>query len=293
MGKIKKVLKDRQRATVFPNNDDSSFKPPQEFVARIYILEDVLEKCSASSLDKDYFDLNSSHSCMYMSTSLRITLELETGCRAIVQTIKEEDARSRPSSMNIAISDRSEITPEVLENYLKLHSKHEPLLLNSDATILLDNGERCVVQMLPTDCHYATIDGKDVEDLVVIVSPTKWANSSNEEILKNRLEDNSKAAKISMRYIEDILKDCEIALDLSLGLRRLAVDFRYDRENVLICGDVGSGKTTICKMLIERYREPPCFVHAHVIDCRSLKGNIAIIISAQLVQLTAMYRGEF
>lgn len=76
------------------------------------------------------------------------------------------------------------------------------------------------------------------------------------------------------RFTEGILKDCKIALDLGLGLRR-AVDFRYDRENILICGNVGSGKTTFCKMLIERYREAPCFVHTHMIDCRSLKGNIA------------------
>lgn len=73
--------------------------------------------------------------------------------------------------------------------------------------------------------------------------------------------------------MEDILKDCEIALDLGLSLRRV-VNFRYDRENILICGDVGSGKTTICKKLLERYREAPYFVYTHVIECRLLKGNM-------------------
>lgn len=81
--------------------------------------------------------------------------------------------------------------------------------------------------------------------------------------------------KKNCRFIKGILEDCEITLDLSLGLRR-PVDFRYDRENILICGDLGSGKTTICKILIERYREAPCFAHTHMIDCKSLKGNTAM-----------------
>ncbi|KYM98485.1 Peroxisome biogenesis factor 1 [Cyphomyrmex costatus] len=271
--KIKKVPENRQYVNATSTDsikDDDPLKPPQELVARIYVLEDILDKCSAS-LDREYFDLNSIHSCMYVSASLRITLGLKAGSRVIVQMIEGDESRSRPSSVNVFPFNQS-VTPEVFENYVKLYSRHEPLLLNSGATILFDDDEQCVVRMSPADCDYATIDGKDAEDLVVFVSSA--SDSSDGKICQNCPEQNSRIEKISMRCIEDILQHCEIALDLSLGLRR-AVDFLYDRENILICGPTGSGKTTVCKKLIERYCEAPCFVHTHMIECRSLKGKKA------------------
>lgn len=73
-----------------------------------------------------------------------------------------------------------------------------------------------------------------------------------------------------------VFDSCENALDLSLGLRikpATKVDFHYDRENILICGGLGSGKTIICKMLIEHYCKEPRFVYTRVIDCKSLKSN--------------------
>jgi len=54
------------------------------------------------------------------------------------------------------------------------------------------------------------------------------------------------------------------------------MEFPYDRENILIYGGVGSGKTTVCKMLIEHYCDAPYFVYTFVINCRTLRGNIAI-----------------
>lgn len=267
MCRVRKAPENRQHAsTNFPRNDDPSSRLPRELVAKIYALEDTLGKCSAS-LDRGYFDLNSIHPCAYVSASLRTTLELKTGSRVIVEMIEEAEP-PRPSSVNVFSSVR---TQEVFVNYVKLRSRHGPLLLNSGATILLDGGEWCVVRLSPADCDHATIDGKDAEDLVVLV-PSDPGGDFSGKISRSGPEENSRLEKISTRCIEGILKDCELALDLSLGLRR-AVDFRYDRENVLICGDVGSGKTTSCKMLIEHYREAPCFVHTHVIDCRTLKGK--------------------
>lgn len=180
-------------STNFLKDDDPSLKPPQELVARIYVLEDILDKCSAS-LDREYFDLNSIHSCMYVSASLKITLGLKVGSRVIVQMIEGDESPPRPSSVNVFPFNQS-VTPEVFANYVKFHSRHEPLLLNSGATILLEDGERCVVRMSPADCNYATIDGKDVKDLVVLVS----SDPSDGKIPQNCPEQNSRMEKISTR----------------------------------------------------------------------------------------------
>ncbi|KAL6424824.1 hypothetical protein ACFW04_010032 [Cataglyphis niger] len=286
MCKIKKVLEDWQQVNVTSTNflkdeGPSLFpKSPQELVARIYVLEDILEKCSAL-LDRKYFDLNSIHSCVYLSESSRITLKLKVGSRVMVQMIEEVDEQLQPSSVDIFPSNQS-ITAEVFQAYVKFHSRHEALLLNSCSTILLNDGGRCVVRMSPANCNYVTLDKRNMKNLVIHVRSVLSSNDA--EIAKNCTEEKLELKKISTRFTKSILEDCEIALDLSLGLRR-PVDFRYDRENILICGDLGSGKTTICKILIERYREAPCFAHTHTIDCRSLKGKKVetlqkIIISA-------------
>jgi len=192
------VPEDRQHvnvtSTMFPKNEDPSLKPPRELVARIYVLEDILDKCSPS-LDREYFDLNSIHSCAYVSASLRTTLGLKIGSKVIMQMI-EENERPRPSSVNVFPSDRS-VTLEVFKNYVKLHSRHEPLLLNSGATILFDGGERCVVVRMSADCDYATIDGKDAEDLVIFV-PSE-SDPSDGKISRNCPEEQSRMEKISTR----------------------------------------------------------------------------------------------
>lgn len=271
--KIRKISEDWQQVNVTSTNflkDESPSpfpKSPQELVARIYVLEDILEKCSAS-LDREYFHLNSIHSCAYLSESLRITLKLKVGSRVMVEMI-EETERSQPSSMDVFPSDQS-VTAQVFEDYVKFHSRHEALLLNSSSTILLDDGRRCVVRMSPANCDHVTLDEKNMKNLVVHVRSA--FSSDDAEISENCIKEKLKPERISTRFIKGILEDCEITLDLSLGLRR-PVDFRYDRENILICGDLGSGKTTICKILIERYREAPCFAHTHMIDCKSLKGK--------------------
>ncbi|XP_070158629.1 peroxisomal ATPase PEX1 isoform X1 [Polyergus mexicanus] len=286
MCKIKKVSEDCQQVDVtntnFLKDEGPSLFPksPQELVARIYVLEDILEKCSAS-LDRKYFDLNSIHSRVYLSKSSRITLKLKVGSRVMIQMIEEADERLQPSSVDVFPSSRS-VTAEVFQDYVKYHSKHEALLLNSCMTILLDDGGRFVVRMSPANCDYVTLDKRNMKNLVVHVRSILSSNDA--EIAENCTEEKLELKKISTGFTKGILEDCEIALDLSLGLRT-PVDFRYDRENILICGDLGSGKTTICKMLIERYREVPYFAHTHTIDCRSLKGKKVetlrkIIISA-------------
>lgn len=200
-GKIRKISEDWQQVNVTSTNflkDESPSpfpKSPQELVARIYVLEDILEKCSAS-LDREYFHLNSIHSCAYLSESLRITLKLKVGSRVMVEMI-EETERSQPSSMDVFPSDQS-VTAQVFEDYVKFHSRHEALLLNSSSTILLDDGRRCVVRMSPANCDHVTLDEKNMKNLVVHVRSA--FSSDDAEISENCIKEKLKPERISTRY---------------------------------------------------------------------------------------------
>ncbi|XP_014481800.1 PREDICTED: peroxisome biogenesis factor 1 isoform X2 [Dinoponera quadriceps] len=274
MCKVKKVPEERQRVndsgTNFLRDGDSSVlsKVSDELTARIYVLEDVLERGDVP--DTGYFDLDSIHSRAYASDSLRISLQIGAGSRMVVQLI-EESRRPKPTSLDVFAAEGT--TVQDFRSYVKLYSRDQPLLLNS-RSILLDQGRRYVVQMSPEDCDYAFLDDKDIESLHVRVQPALY--SANAEILEAHCSEDLKLGNTSTRCVESVLDSCEKALDLGLGLRikpDTKVNFLYDRENILICGDLGSGKTTVCKILIDRCRKEPCFVHTRVIDCRSLKGK--------------------
>lgn len=181
-------------STNFLKDDDPSRKKVRELFARIYVLEDILDKCS-TSLDRGYFNLNSIHSCAYVSASLRMTLGLKAGSKVIVQA-EEVEPPPRPTSVNVFPSERS-ATLELFVNYVKLYSKHEPLLLSSGATILLDGGERCVVRLSPADCDYANVDGRNAKDLVAFVPSD--STESDGEISRGCSEESSRLEKISTR----------------------------------------------------------------------------------------------
>ncbi|XP_032677988.1 peroxisome biogenesis protein 1 isoform X2 [Odontomachus brunneus] len=275
MCKVKKVPEERQRVndstSNFLRDGDSSILPKisDELTARIYVLEDVLKSRTA---DLNYFDLDSIHSRAYVSDSLRITLQMRAGSRMIIWLI-EENKRSKPTSLDIFTCAADIATMQDFKSYVNFYSRDELLLLNS-RSILLDQGRRYIVQISPEDCDYAFMDDKDIENLDIRVQPALY--STNAEILETHCSENLKLENISTRFVQGVLDDCEKALDLSLGLRikpDTKVDFHYDRENILICGGLGSGKTTVCKILIEHYRQEPRFVYTRMIDCRSLKGK--------------------
>lgn len=73
------------------------------------------------------------------------------------------------------------------------------------------------------------------------------------------------------RIFKDLLSKCELTLRLSLGLHNIK-DLDYNRENILISGEMGSGKSTFCKILVNQIQKPPYFIHTHVIECLPLKG---------------------
>lgn len=117
----------------------------------------------------------------------------------------EETERSQPSSVDVFPSDQS-VTAEVFEDYVKCHSRHEALLLNSCSTILLDDGRRCVARMSPANCDYVTLDEKNMKNLVVHVRSV--LSSYDAEISENCTEEKLKLERTSTRYAITIVFNC-------------------------------------------------------------------------------------
>ncbi|XP_076671558.1 peroxisomal biogenesis factor 1 isoform X3 [Andrena cerasifolii] len=278
--RVKKVAEDRQHVSVtstsFLTKDDSPVpKLATELIVRLFVVEDLLEK--SSRLDKGHFDISQIHKTVHVSDSLRVTLDLRTGAKVSLWQV-EAPENARPSSIEL-FSWRNSVSEEVFANYVRTRSIGGGLLVNSCAAVVLDDGSLCVVKISPENCTSAVVDGADLENLVI---HSRSVNEISHLRLSTRLDqEHHRLGRVSTRYLETVLAKCYLSLDLSLGLRT-RLHFEYDRENILISGEVGSGKTTVCKILTEYLRSAPYFVHTHSIDCRSLKGKKAEILQKTL-----------
>ncbi|XP_017876289.1 peroxisome biogenesis factor 1 [Ceratina calcarata] len=282
--RMKKISEDKQHVNVnstnfLMKNESSVPKLSTELLVRVFLLEHLLEK--ASALDREYFNINSDHRSVYVSDSLRISLGLKVGAKVSLQLVNSFE-KVVPSSIEL-FSWRESVSVENFKNYVKAHSVYKELWINSQAAIVMDDGSLCVVKISPENYTYTMIDEKDLDKVRLHARSVK--EKSDLRVTEHLDQEYSRLEKISTRHLKTILADCQLALDLSLGLRT-RLPFKYDPENILISGEAGSGKTTVCKILIEHLRNPPYFVHTHMIDCRSLKGKKAEML--QKIVTTAL-----
>ncbi|KAK9306176.1 hypothetical protein QLX08_003068 [Tetragonisca angustula] len=271
--RIKKIPEDKQHVNATSTNFLTKDKSPvpklsTELIVKVFILEDFLEKFSA--LDRNHFNVDFRHKSMYVSDSLRISLSLKVGAKVSLCLI-DMSGTSGLSSIEL-FSWKNSVTIEDFKNYVKTRSFYKELLINTCAVIVLDNGNCCIVKISPEDCKFAMITEDNLSDLRIHARNVK--EKSQLRISEHFDQECLSLGMTSTRHLNKILSECELALDLSLGLKT-QLPFEYEPENILISGVVGSGKTTICKILIEKLQKPPYFVHTHTIDCRSLKGKKA------------------
>ncbi|XP_043256334.1 peroxisome biogenesis factor 1 [Colletes gigas] len=254
--------------TSFLVTDESSVpKLASQLTVRLFILEDLLER--SSNLDRSYFNVSSLYRSVYVSDSLRISLGLKVGGKMSLWQL-EASQEVVPSAIEL-FSWRDPVSIESFESYVKTCTTRG-LLINSCAVLVLDDGSRCVVKISPENCTMATVDEAILRRLRVhSISVNEMSHLRMPDWLDREVP---RLGKVSIRHLKNILSECQLSLDLSLGLRT-QLGFEYDRENILISGDVGSGKSTICKILVQFLQNAPYFVHTHVIDCKSLKGKKA------------------
>ncbi|XP_015522385.2 peroxisome biogenesis factor 1 isoform X1 [Neodiprion lecontei] len=269
--RVKKVRQNTQfvKATntnYLRTNNTAGLNLITEVVAKIFVLEEVLKKCSYC-IDREYFANNLLYKSVYVSENLRHNLKLKVGAKVTLELIEYS---VQPVTAIELFPQNNPVTLEDFENFLKEQSIYDKVLINSLSVLSLRNDKSCIVQFCPLPTSYALIDLYDLKTTPVHVKDVVFSVENEMESLQH--PESVCLQTISMRGLRSLLTECKSILELSLGLDR-ASDFGYDRENILICGKVGSGKTTVGQILKEAFREVPNFVYVHVIDCKSLKGK--------------------
>ncbi|XP_051155362.1 peroxisome biogenesis factor 1 [Leptopilina boulardi] len=267
--KIRKIKENRQydetSSDFLRDNTQTVPKESNELIVKLFCLEDYLEQCS-SLIDKEYFLVSPLHKCIYLTSNLKMNLKVKIGGKVLLKSYESEE--NKVTSIEI-FPFNNNVTCDDFQNFVKQHSKYEKIVINSCAKIAFDNKKSCLLKINP-ECKYAYLNADCLMNLRIHISSI--VKNDKGDINENLNNDGSWIKNITVRIFDDLLSKCELTLRLSLGLHNIK-DLDYNRENILICGDTGSGKTTVCKLLANQIQKPPYFIHTHVIECMPLKGK--------------------
>ncbi|XP_012278044.1 peroxisome biogenesis factor 1 [Orussus abietinus] len=270
--KMKKVREHLQHVKVTNTNflkEDSSSLPKEsvELIVQFFVIEDVLKKYSNDL--SSHFELKSIHKSVYVSEDLLKNLKLRTGSKVLVETA---DFQETKINLIEVFPFDEKITEDSFRNYVQRNSRFEKILLNSKTALSLYGTRDCILRFSPESRSYVFLDEDILRGISVKINNVQDNpyQSSTEQI--DDLGSGEEFIVSSLSGLQDLLSKCKFCLTLSLGLHETR-NFLHDRENILIYGDVGSGKTTFCKSLLRVFREKPYFVHTHFVDCKALKGK--------------------
>lgn len=143
------------------SENNAGFKLAEEIVARVFVVEDVLKKCS-KNVDREYFEDNSIHPSVYVSENLRKNLKIKIGGKATM----ESEEFSQGAIEGIEIFPRSdEVSMKNLEEYFKRVSKYSKVLVNSSSELVLTETKSCFLRILPIETSHASIDFYDLKNI--------------------------------------------------------------------------------------------------------------------------------
>ncbi|XP_023248076.1 peroxisome biogenesis factor 1 [Copidosoma floridanum] len=275
--RIKKVKEDRLHAKTQGVKLDRRANAEQELVVKVRVAEHALARLrgSCEGIERYFTVFEGSFDNVNARRDLMDNLLLKTGGRVKLEPVNEGE-RSDCTGIEVYPLDRP-ITAEEFVDYVKRNSKYGEMLLNSQATIALEDGTRCLVKLLPEDgCSYGFFDGRVLGRIEVRVSDAASIEESR-PLEQPAGEEGAAATTVASEILEPVIREATCALRLSLGLHGIR-GFDYGRDNALVSGATGSGKTTSCKLLGKLLSEPPYFAHVRFVDCKSLKGKKAEVV---------------
>ncbi|XP_058795595.1 uncharacterized protein LOC131666734 [Phymastichus coffea] len=242
---------------------------PTDFMVEIATMEDSDDYFVQSN--KAHFAIFAKHPCIYITESLQATLRMKIGAKVVLTFVNDlNDNNATCTTLDIFPSE-TPVSEEMLRSYVSHNSSMKKLLINSYSKIAFEDGNYCFIKMSPENCKFAFFDEESLGSVEIKVNDMP----AIEDLRMTEDESDDIEMRISREstsVLQQLITECMNVLTLSLGLYNIK-KFDYERENILISGATGSGKTTVCKLLRKTLSEPPFFVNTRYINCRSLKGK--------------------
>ncbi|XP_063993623.1 uncharacterized protein LOC135171180 isoform X2 [Diachasmimorpha longicaudata] len=255
-GRIKRVFKEKQSSNLpvsLTNQRNSDNEP--EMVVSLSPVEHFL--------NKQFIGSNGDDKNIWLSEGLRRYSRLPLGTKVHIEPLENVD--NIVTSLGILSS--GDFDEKTLENnfkdYVHQYSTKNDLIISQNTRISLGD-RKCRIKLRPDDIPHVLLNDEKLRTIKIEI-----IREGNTQVNEETLEDNLPPQEVYETPLKKILEDSVRMLTMSLTPQ----DYSFPRQNILICGSTGTGKTTLLHHLQQKMENPPNFMNTIFVDCRKLKGK--------------------
>ncbi|XP_026684354.1 peroxisome biogenesis factor 1-like [Diaphorina citri] len=240
--------------------DDLDFLEPSEQLILIYLDQQLLS------------DLNLKVGAKFCLSPYRETYRCQ---KVILHALMPKDAESK----NLPDIDE-DIDKDFLVKFF--HASYYPIL-NHNAILSLSVRSMTIpirVELIPSSVKYCLYDNKIQRE--VQISYEEYVPVKQKVVQSEGGVLTSNLGAISTE--KPFLNHLNQTLNTLVSQIRISVRSSYlYRDNILVTGAEGSGKTTFCKTLQEALQNAgPDSIHCQVVDCKQMKSKIPNVVEKYL-----------
>ncbi|KAK0168289.1 hypothetical protein PV327_002113 [Microctonus hyperodae] len=261
---------------------ENSFDEISELLVRVVIIENVVKY-----VGNDYKDLLNKMAIIngnniIVSQRLKRLLHLQLGDKTILKPITITERKV--NQINVYPSDKN-ITREIFENYFRENFPAKKIILNSGTKIFFSDEISCKIQLFPETHTYALLHENEIKDINICLNDTISLESSDNYSENNCEIEETPCHHVCLQIMEQNLSECRTIFSMSLNTTSTVNDFPCNSRNILICGNIGSGKSTLCKILNEEMQRSPYYFYTRMIECKKLKGKKFEVINKLFINI--------
>ncbi|KAK0173110.1 hypothetical protein PV328_006353 [Microctonus aethiopoides] len=280
-----KILPGKQQREIKKNfnfiKTENSVDEISELLVRVIIIENIVKYVGNDNEDLMNKIATINNNNIIVSQRVKKLLHLQLGDKIILKPIAITERKV--NQINLYPSDKN-ITREMFENYFREHFPAKKILLNSGTKIFLSDQISCKIQLFPETYTYALLHENEIKDINICLNDSIIPESSDSNSENNCEIENKSCHHLCLEIMEQNLSECRTIFSMSLNTST-ANNSPCNSRNILICGNIGSGKTTLCKILNEEMQQSPNFFYTRKIECKKLKGKKFEVINKLFINI--------
>ncbi|XP_034936999.1 peroxisomal ATPase PEX1 isoform X2 [Chelonus insularis] len=267
--KLEKVQNNNEQRRLIMNEQKDWFNN-REMIIKVIIIENIKNFDEFCCQQLNTINDNNVFACR----NLLRQLDLKLGSKVFFKKITVEKQNVTEIKL---IPINNEISQELFDSYIKRFDVYDEILINSNTQIFLSPEVSCEIKLVPETINYSLVKIDKIKTLPLRILPKIFNNS-----LSSVGQENIKSRIILTNAIKKIINDCKLVFELRLKTCQSS-EIIYNKENILICGGTGTGKTILCEIIKQQIQQPPYLFHVETINCKKLKGKKVEIVQKFLI----------
>ncbi|XP_011299144.1 peroxisome biogenesis factor 1 [Fopius arisanus] len=255
-GRIEKIFQDKQSTNLIFTPNDQRINRDPEIIVSLSRVEELF--------NKQFIGTNVDEKNIWISEDLARDSNLRLGSKIHIKPLNITDNTITSLQLLCPPNFDRETGENQFKNYVRVNSIKNDLVISQNMRVSLEKG-KCRVKLHPEDVPHVLLNEETLKAIKIEIIE----EGNLEEAQEIPQVNDFRSEDVYVSPLTKILEDSVQVLQMGLSPQR----YPFPLENILICGDIGTGKTTFLNFLQHKLRSPPNFMHTIIVDCKKLKGK--------------------